>query len=235
MKLDNLFETPFTLKRKLCSDLWTENQLKQEVRIKLVEIAYAFLQYINLPGLEVEDIIFTGSLANYNYNNHSDIDLHLIVDFDNLPAECPLLADDFFQAKKTLFNKNHNITIYGYPVELYVENSKTPSKAGGKYSLVSNVWTVAPIPSIISFLGDPETSEKYQDFVIRINNVLSSEYNIDEANELMNDIYEMRQSGLNTGGELSFENICFKQLRNDGYIEKLKKYINDNYDKSLSL
>ena len=165
MKLDSLFETPFTLKSKLNTDLWVDNTLKQEVRIKLVEIAYAFLKYINLPGLEIEDILFTGSMANYNYTDKSDIDLHLVVDFDKLPAECPLLADDYFQAKKTLFNKNHNISIYGHPVELYVENIKTPSKSGGKFSLVNNDWIEIPVPSTISVIGDPEESEKYQDIV----------------------------------------------------------------------
>lgn len=235
MKLDSLLETPFKLNTKLCSDLWEDNTLKPEVRVKLVEIAYAFLQYINLPGLEIEDMLFTGSMANYNYTDKSDIDLHLVVDFDKLPAECPLLADDYFQAKKTLFNKNHNISIYGHPVELYVENIKTPSKSGGKFSLVNNNWIEIPVPSTITMLGDPEESEKYKDLVKRIKDVLSSEFNSKEANEIMDDIYSMRQNGLNSGGELSFENICFKQLRNDGYIEKLKNYINTNYDKSLSL
>lgn len=235
MKLDSLFETPFILKQKLNPDLWDNKTLKQEVRLKLVEIAYAFLKYINLPGLDIEDILFTGSMANYNYNDNSDIDLHLVVDFSKLPADCPLLADDYFQAKKTLFNKNHNITIYGHPVELYVENIETPSKSGGKFSIMNNDWVEIPVPSTITLLGDPEESEKYKDLVNRIRDVLSSEYNIDEANELMDEIYSMRQSGLNTGGELSFENICFKQLRNDGYIEALKDYINANYDKTLSL
>ena len=87
MKLDSLFETPFILKQKLHPDLWDNKTLKKEVRIKLVEIAYAFLQYINLPGLDIEDILFTGSMANYNYNDNSDIDLHLVVDFNKLPAE----------------------------------------------------------------------------------------------------------------------------------------------------
>ena len=235
MKLDKLLEREYTLKQELHSDLWDGDILKSEVREKLFQIAYAFIEYVGVEGLIIEDIIFTGSLANYNYNDDSDIDLHIITDFDNLPVDCPLLADDYFQAKKSLFNQNHNISIYGHPVELYIEDIKTPSKATGKYSIISDNWVVKPIVVNQISLGDPETSIKFLDIVRKIRDVVSSEYNVEEAEKLMNEIYELRQNGLSSGGELSFENICFKQLRSDGYIKLLRDYITRNYDKSLSL
>ena len=235
MKLDKLLEREYTLKQELHSDLWDGDILKSEVREKLFQIAYAFIEYVGVEGLIIEDIIFTGSLANYNYNDDSDIDLHIITDFDNLPVDCPLLADDYFQAKKSLFNQNHNISIYGHPVELYIEDIKTPSKATGKYSIISDNWVVKPIVGNQISLGDPETSIKFLDIVRKIRDVVSSEYNVEEAEKLMNEIYELRQNGLSSGGELSFENICFKQLRSDGYIKLLRDYITRNYDKSLSL
>ena len=235
MKLDKLLEREYTLKQNLHSDLWDGDILKSEVREKLFQIAYAFIEYVGVEGLVIEDIIFTGSLANYNYNDDSDIDLHIITDFDNLPVDCPLLADDLFQAKKSLFNQNHNISIYGHPVELYIEDIKTPSKATGKYSIISDNWVVKPVVGNQISLGDPETSIKFLDIVRKIRDVVSSEYNVEEAEKLMNEIYELRQNGLSNGGELSFENICFKQLRSDGYIKLLRDYITRNYDKSLSL
>lgn len=235
MKLDKLLEREYTLKQNLHTDLWDGDILKPEVREKLFQIAYAFIEYVGVEGLQIEDIIFTGSLANYNYNDDSDIDLHIITDFNNLPVDCPILADDLFQAKKSLFNQNHNISIYGHPVELYIEDIKTPSKATGKYSIIADNWVVKPVVRNQISLGDPETSIKFLDIVNRIRTVISSEYNVEEAKELMNEIYELRQSGLSNGGELSFENICFKQLRSDGYIKLLRDYITANYDKSLSL
>lgn len=235
MKLEKLLEREYVLKDTLHSDLWDGDVLKEEVREKLFQIAYAFIEYIGIQGLIIDDIIFTGSLANYNYTDNSDIDLHIITTFDNLPVDCPVLADNVFQAKKTLFNQNHNITIYGHPVELYVEDSKTPSKATGKYSIISNTWLIKPVLGNKISLGDPETSEKFQDFVKRIKDALSSEFNSEEAQNIMDDIYALRQSGLNNGGELSFENIIFKQLRSDGYIQLLRDYISANFDKSLSL
>jgi hypothetical protein len=45
----------------------------------------------------------------------------------------------------------------------------------------------------------------------------------------------MRQSGLEKGGELSLENLAFKYLRNNGYIEKLKETITSSFDKIYSI
>ena len=45
----------------------------------------------------------------------------------------------------------------------------------------------------------------------------------------------MRSSGIRKGGEFSIENLVFKELRNNGYLEKLSTYIVKTKDKSLSL
>ena len=235
MKLDKLLEREYVLNKQLHPDLWDGDILKEEVKDKLYNIAVAFIEYIGISGIIIDDIIFTGSLANYNYTDNSDIDLHIIGDFDNLYINSYDLVDMYIQAKKTLFNQNHNIEIYGHPVELYLEDKNQPSKASGKYSILSNSWILKPVVNNQISLGDPETSEKFLDIIKRIKDVVSSEYNTDEAEKLMDEIYELRHTGLNNGGELSFENICFKQLRTDGYIKLLRDYITSNYDKSLSL
>jgi hypothetical protein len=45
----------------------------------------------------------------------------------------------------------------------------------------------------------------------------------------------MRSAGLESGGEYSPENLTFKVLRREGYIEKLMDLKDKSYDKSLSL
>jgi hypothetical protein len=44
-----------------------------------------------------------------------------------------------------------------------------------------------------------------------------------------------RTSGLNNGGEYSYENLVYKVLRRNGYLEKLQKLENNIIDKKLSL
>ena len=54
-----------------------------EVRDKLLEAADNFIKFIGVD-LDIEDITMTGSLSNYNWSEFSDVDLHLLVDMDNL-------------------------------------------------------------------------------------------------------------------------------------------------------
>ena len=60
--------------------LWYDNNLRREVEYKLLQIAMAFIKFINLPNLRLVDVTVSGSNASYNYNQNSDIDLHLVVD-----------------------------------------------------------------------------------------------------------------------------------------------------------
>ena len=73
----------FNAREKLNTDIWDGNVLKNEVRERLLEIAEEFVKFINveLEMSDIEDIIFTGSLANYNYTKFSDIDVHVLFNF----------------------------------------------------------------------------------------------------------------------------------------------------------
>ena len=45
----------------------------------------------------------------------------------------------------------------------------------------------------------------------------------------------MRLTGLSEEGELSTENLTFKKLRDNGYLQKLNDIIHTEFDKELSL
>jgi hypothetical protein len=45
----------------------------------------------------------------------------------------------------------------------------------------------------------------------------------------------MRKAGLKSGGEMSNENLIFKVLRRNGYLQKLFKALNTQYDRSMSI
>jgi hypothetical protein len=52
--------------------------------------------------------------------------------------------------------------------------------------------------------------------------------------KLLEDIYELRKKGV-AKSEYSIENLAFKELRNKGYLDKLKDYKNELISKRLSL
>lgn len=224
-------ETHKTLNQKI----WDNFNLKHEILCKLTEIADVFMDTLQIQALPLTDVVFTGSLANYNYTDKSDIDLHLVVDFDTLGISPEDFIQKYFNAKKTEFNQKHDITIYDYPVELYVEDVNSPAKASGRYSIITESWLKTPK----GFTEDQEIelgdNEVLQDLVKRINAVTASKGNYDDADALLGKIYNLRASGLEHEGEMSIENMIFKALRNEDYIEKLKKYMDNEIDRKLSL
>ena len=224
-------ETHKTLNQKI----WDNFNLKHEILCKLTEIADVFMDTLQIQALPLTDVVFTGSLANYNYTDKSDIDLHLVVDFDTLGISPEDFIQKYFNAKKTEFNQKHDITIYDYPVELYVEDVSSPAKASGRYSIITESWLKTPK----GFTEDQEIelgdNEVLQDLVKCINAVTASKGNYEDAETLLGEIYNLRASGLEHEGEMSIENMIFKALRNEDYIEKLKKYMDNEIDRKLSL
>ena len=75
MEVDNIL----TLHDVLNQKFWANNTLNEQIREKLILIADDFFQDLGLEGVEIEDITFTGSLANYNWTKFSDVDLHILV------------------------------------------------------------------------------------------------------------------------------------------------------------
>ena len=235
-KYFNLIEDTIKLSDTLNPTIWEDFKLKEDVKNKLKEISDAFIKYLDFD-FNIDDIQIVGSMANYNFTKYSDIDLHLIADlseFEVLDKDYLDCITKYFNAKKSLFNQNHNITIYGHPVELYIEDKNYPAKANGKYSILKNDWIIKPTKNEEE-IEDVSDNPKYLEYIEKIDDITSSRYNSEEAEELLDELYEIRKNGLLNGGEYAEDNLIFKTLRNNDYIQKLRKYINDNFDESLSL
>ena len=209
--------------------LWIGLELKTDVKEKLNEIAEAFKDYLDIPEDAILDIRITGSSASYNYTEYSDLDLHLIIDYEKVHEDCPLV-EGYLWSYKSQFNANHDISIYGVPVELYAEDSRQEAISNGVYSLMEDRWLKEP-KKIPPTDNDEDVQAKYQELKDAIEKCDDSEV----ANELLDKIYTMRKSGLAEVGEFSTENMAFKLLRNDGSIDKLKKLKKEKVDKQLSL
>lgn len=219
---------------RLNPSLWENNKLKPEIRKQLLKIADAFVEFLDLPGLDVKDIIMTGSNANYNWTSSSDIDLHIVVDPKDEKDSCPVLIDEFLRQKKALWNDNHDITIDGHDVELYAQDINEPHHASGTYSVQDNRWISSPKhrpPSIHS----GSVLAKVNQIKGEINDLILQNASAEDVDKLKEKIRKFRQSGLEKAGEYSTENIAFKVLRNQGYLDRLSKYKRKTIDKTLSM
>jgi murein DD-endopeptidase MepM/ murein hydrolase activator NlpD len=243
MKKDTEILSSFDLKKGLNPKVWVKDnkstKLKPEIREKLLEIAYEFIEFLGVDII-VSDAHIIGSMVNYNWSKYSDFDLHIIADFEQFPKDQLGLYQELFKLKKTLFNSNHNIKIYGYDVELYVQDSNEPYFSSGAYSLIYNKW-LSP-PKKTDFKADKEVlMSKVNQWTEKIDEVIDSAKgkDLEVALKLLggfkDKLKKYRQSGLEGGGELSYENLVFKYLRRNGYIEKLFNFENEKVDKELSL
>lgn len=227
-------------KKKLNNLIWDNklDTLLPEVREKLEHISDEFIEYLKLPKKLVKDIIFTGSLANYNYTKYSDIDLHIILKSKTTSPVGEFDIVDILKTKKSLWNETHDIQIKGYDVELYVQLSDEELTAGGIYSIKTDEWINKPsISNDITYDINEEYIEgKVAELIETIDDIIDNEVNdVATLDKLIDKIWELRKRGLKRSGELSNENLVFKILRNKKYIAKLLKYVKKVKDQRLSL
>jgi hypothetical protein len=211
--------------------LWDKTEhLLPEVRNKLLEIAADFQEFLGVPDLDVVDITVSGSNAAYSYTPHSDIDLHLVV---NNPNGADEVYQELFNAKKYQYNDMHDIRIHGADVELYVQPADESPVSLGEYSVRDGQWLQVPRRKRAK-IDQSVVRHKYEDVKARVESALRDN-DSDRIYNLIKKIKEMRQAGLDAHGEFGPENLAFKMLRSQGYIERLYKAHADARDRELSL
>ena len=220
-----------TFHDELNPKLWVGNKLRPEVKMQLTEIAKDFLEEMGINDLDVTDITVSGSNAAYSYTKHSDLDLHILVNLKDLPNN--EVYKELFQAKKTLYNDSHNITIHGVPVELYVQDASDPVVSLGEYSIKNDKWIKIPTKRRANF-DQTASRSKYNKLLDVVKSILESK-NLVKVNKILKKIKQYRQAGLDKGGEFGPENLAYKALRSQGYITKLYNLRDKLHSEVLSI
>jgi hypothetical protein len=209
--------------------LWQDEELRPEVKMALLKIAKDFVEYVEVP-FEVKDLVLTGSQLGYYYTKHSDLDLHIIVDFDTV--NCDREAAELFDTKRLLYKKQYDISIHGVPVEVYIEDSNFPA-VSATYSLGKGGWKVKPN-------SQPEEIDSAE--IIRMSKIWGTvigkaieSNDLETGRKVLKMLRNYRKLGLKHSGEYGIENLVYKTLRNSKIIEKLMKMIGDLHDQSLSI
>jgi len=223
----------------LCLDVWDQDgdsyKLKPDVQKALLKIAEGFIEK-NLTendlSLTVKDVILIGSITNFNWTPYSDFDMHIIVDFAELdmsPEDAKVLVDGL----KSSWNKEHAITIKGHPVELYIQDVKEEPSSMSSYSVKNDDWIKRPVKHTPTF--DKEfIKRKHAQIKSKLDDMLANPSE-EKLEEMLERIYDMRQAGLDKKGEFSEENIIFKILRAQGYLDRIRDAARKMYDSERSL
>ena len=231
----------FEVHDEINQDFWNqpEDRLDPEIREKLLAIAQDFYDSLEVGDAQFSDITFTGSLAALNYSKFSDVDLHILVDFSDVDDKTELVRE-YFNAMKSVWNRLHDILIKGYEVEVYVQDINDPHEAQGLYSVLNNEWIKFPTPEKSNFDRD-NVKKKAASIMDQIDRVtkLIDEKKYEEAElyaeKIKLKIRKMRKTGLETIGAYSVENLAFKVLRRNDYLEKLSNAKREAYDSLHSI
>lgn len=207
--------------------IWNGDKLKPEVVSKLKLIANAFEEFVGID-LDLTDVTVTGSNANFTWTEYSDLDLHLII--KGIPTD---EQRELFNAKKSLWAEQHDITIKGLPVECYVQGEDEPHHSTGVYSIAKNQWLVEP-KKVEPEVDDAAVEAKKDAVLHEIETALLSK-DLNKLNSVKQRITKMRKAGLERAGEWSVENLVFKIIRNLGLIDEISNKIRELEDQELSL
>ena len=237
----------FKKENHLAPKIWKGSKINSRVRLKLLDIADDFWDTCNLNWVKLKGIHLTGSICNFNWSKFSDIDLHLVVDFSDIDERADFVQQ-YFDAKKNEWNTEHdNLKIYGFPVELYVEDINAKTQSGGLYDLEKNSWIKEPSANDINPIGlnKYEIKEKSANIMTKIDDYENLLNSTDDdaklrklgikAHNLLMKIKKMRKYGLKRGGESDPYNIIYKVLRRTEYLDKLWGISSKLYDKLNSI
>ena len=218
-----------------------------DVKSKLMETAEYFLKYCDTEefgiDLPVRDIILTGSLANYNWSSYSDIDIHIVADMGALDETTTRVLQGYLELRKKQFAMQHDIRVKSYEVEMYVQDGMEGLVALGVYSMLNDEWVRFPEKQNAAVDWDmvKRKAMSYMDAIDEIEDAIgfgsikSSDSVMSRLKSIWKKIKSERRSGLDEAGEFAIENLVFKALRRNGYIQKIMDARSKLVSHSLSL
>jgi len=219
-------------KEELSTALWQGGELKEEMLHRLSQLANDFMTHLNLD-VNLQDVLLVGSMAGYNHSKHSDIDLHLVLDFNEISSDKDLLRK-YFMLAKSKWNRSRSVMLSGHDVEIYVEDVDDDRIPSATYSIKRGEWISQP--------SKEDLTIDYEGVTKKVNEKMSE---VDELQSLYEDgeykqAYEFgkglrsklrnfRQAGLDNDGEFSNENLTFKVLRRSGVFDRMNEYVKKAY------
>lgn len=216
--------------------IWNKDKtLRDDIKNALYDVIDEFINNSNF--LTKDDVItanIVGSNASYNYTDFSDLDLHLVVDFDELSNDSKFVgyATD---GERVIFNRRYDIDLNGVNVEVYVEDIKSLPVSNGIYDLYKEKWIKQPIklkaPEMYNKLYNNIYNKVKDEAVDLLDNAPSAK----SIKEFINKLYIDRRESLAKDGEAGLYNQIFKDIRNEGLLDNLKDLYYDLRSQELSI
>ena len=230
------FKEKGVVKDNLNDAIWEGGELKSEVRISLLKAARDFYEFLKIEA-KIHDIILVGSMAHYTYNETSDIDVHLVIDYNDIDDDEDLVSE-YLHSKKSVWNSKYDIKIKGHEIELYAQDLNQDTRSNGEYSIAKNKWNTKPKKKSVeidvrdvkkkaaAMIGMIEKAEAIKDYE-KLNKMVD---------RISDKIWDARSAALETEKEeLSAANLAFKYLRSKGYLDRLSDLKTNAFNDHISI
>lgn len=206
---------------RLPQQFFDGGRLKEAVRAKSIAFSNARFAELGLPGLKIVDMLYVGSLASFEYDDLSDVDIHIIIDPASFPGEKAMLRrylskvndlNEFLYNRVTFYGRKADFTFYADSVENRIEPGV------GIYSLFAQNWPSQPQPAPIRF-SRPRVLAELKDYITRYNALARSYaadkrgFNCESFSDLREEVRLYRRKGIAKDGIRSTENIVYRSLR----------------------
>jgi predicted nucleotidyltransferase len=242
-----MFKKLFKYHNTLAPKIWdTDNHVNQLVSQSLQMMAFEYIRYLGtVLGLpissdDIHDIFIHGSLANYYWDKHSDVDICLVADLTKLREKLPDLNIFLFfnttqrawQAtfKPTIFGRNVDIFIFDKPN--FLREVKTAHDA--YYSLLSEKWLIEPqrVPDDQLKLLYRMTYQRYRVIIRQCKYILKHNMEHEFVDAYLSTLKaQRRRSAVDPYGyAITSTQLAFKAVRNTGIFNKMRR----NSKKQLS-
>ena len=207
--------------KRLPTQFFDGIMLKETVREKSIAFANARFMELGLPGLQIVDMLYVGSLASYEFDDLSDVDIHIIIDPASFPGEKVMLRrylskindlNEFLYGRVTFYGRKADFSFYADKVENRIEPGV------GIYSLFAEYWPSAPLPAPMQFSRERIMVE-LKDFIGRYNGLAAAyakdkrSFHCDAFSNLREEVRLYRRKGIAKDGIRSTENIVYRSLR----------------------
>ena len=231
----------FKVQDELNPIFWEEDngtyKLNEEIRQALLKVVEDYANFVDVD-LDIDDVTLTGSLSNYNWSDFSDVDLHIIMDFDGNQSS---LLKKYLDSRRIIWNSIRDVTAKDFDVEIYVQDSNEPHFASGVYSVLNDEWINVQTKEKGVEIDTKKVLSKSKNFMDKIDAIERAakkeepEKVLEKISRLKDKLKKYRGSGLANKGEYSYENLSFKFLRRNEYLKKLNDVKNDLIDQTLTM
>lgn len=205
---------------------------------------------ISIDKSKNEAIIF---IKQTNIKNLSNIEIYIKLDYDSI-EHSPVIVLSFHSKRqkkqltssyKTVNSLKENKLLKKLDNKYYQANikeavededsylNKLDIKSNGIYS-INKGWLKHPTQETIPDVDMEEFEKEFKVWEDRYFDLLDK-ISLEQIDDLIEDIYNLRKEGMEEEGEYSIKNLIFKEFRNLGYLDNLKELRKKEISKELSL